>query len=464
MSRSARSPQSHFYFRPLAVTLLLAVSFAPGCTTEDEADEAEDTGAPASEDVVEPRYTYWKDAKGILDEACVSCHRAGDIAPFPLNTFAEVSAVAAILPTALESGSMPPWPPAAGCNEYAHDRSLAPDQLNILLDWLADGSPEGDPADAPPPAQEPAAFHEDALLSMTEAYTPTQEPDDYRCFVIPWNETEPRYVTDFEFRPGVREIVHHVIATVVEPDNVEQLDAMDAADAGPGYTCFGGPGIRGRQLASWVPGVGVVEYPAGHGVLVNPGSKVVVQMHYNTLSLAPQADRSAIALRLAEAVERPLTVLPLADIGWITGANPMTIPAGEAKVVHSVRMDLDYPVVTRLLAAIGGQPGDPILIHQVPAHMHTLGRQIRISVHRSTGRDECLLSIDDWDFNWQGGYFLREPVEVGPGDSLDLTCTWDNSAANQPIIDGKLATPIDVEWGEGTRDEMCLSGLLVSRK
>ena len=45
---------------------------------------------------------------------------------------------------------MPPWPPDAACNSYQHDRSLTDQQRTDLLAWIADGAPEGDPADAPP--------------------------------------------------------------------------------------------------------------------------------------------------------------------------------------------------------------------------------------------------------------------------------------------------------------------------
>ena len=43
-----------------------------------------------------------------------------------------------------------------------------------------------------------------------------------------------------------------------------------------------------------------------------------------------------------------------------------------------------------------------------------------------------------------------------------MTCSWDNSASNQQIIDGDILEPIDVQWGEGTTDEMCLGGFYVT--
>ena len=49
---------------------------------------------------------------------------------------------------------------------------------------------------------------------------------------------------------------------------------------------------------------------------------------------------------------------------------------------------------------------------------------------------------------------------VAPGDSFRIRCVYDNSAANQPVIDGVQITPTALSWGDGTLDEMCLSGVV----
>ena len=42
-----------------------------------------------------------------------------------------------------------------------------------------------------------------------------------------------------------------------------------------------------------------------------------------------------------------------------------------------------------------------------------------------------------------------------------MTCVYDNSAENQPVVDGEKQDPKDVQWGDGSFDEMCLNYLLV---
>jgi hypothetical protein len=57
---------------------------------------------------------------------------------------------------------------------------------------------------------------------------------------------------------------------------------------------------------------------------------------------------------------------------------------------------------------------------------------------------------------------LREPVQLNPGDQLEVECHFDNTAANQMIVNGQRLEPRDVNWGEATTDEMCLGNVLVS--
>jgi len=54
------------------------------------------------------------------------------------------------------------------------------------------------------------------------------------------------------------------------------------------------------------------------------------------------------------------------------------------------------------------------------------------------------------------------PVTVGPGDTIRVSCTFDNSKADQPVIGAAQLQPRYVLWGEGTTDEMCLGMLSVA--
>ena len=88
--------------------------------------------------------------------------------------------------------------------------------------------------------------------------------------------------------------------------------------------------------------------------------------------------------------------------------------------------------------------------------MHQLGASTRMDIERAGGNRECMLNIPRWNFEWQLTYGFSEPKIVARGDRVGIQCRFDNSAANQPTIAGVQRAPADVNWGEGTTDEMCV--------
>ena len=380
--------------------------------------------------------TYYKDTKPILDARCANCHVPGGIAPFALVTFADVQEHAGAVKAAVADRTMPPWMPADGCNDYVNDRSLTEEQIDVIVRWVDGGAAEGDPADEGAPldvGDSRALSRVDLEVGMPDAYTMVETPDEYRCFVLDWPESDTTYVTGMGVEPGNAAVVHHVIAFLAPPSRVDDVLALDAADDAPGYQCFGGPGFAGNEwVGAWVPGNTGYDYPDGTGIRVEPGSKIVMQMHYNSLTAGPQPDLTKIRLKTDPSVSNVAKIQPWANPQWLA-SDAMTIPAATSDVGHSFEQD------PTLLTG-----GEAILIHAPALHMHELGKTARLSVQRAGGGESCLLEIPAWDFHWQGTYPMREPVRLEPGDKLRVECTWDNP------------TMKDVTWGEGTGDEMCL--------
>lgn len=467
MNALARTPHRLL----LLASLLLSLLAVPLTGCDGAPDSPDDPGTPdAGTDL-----TYYRDTKAIIDSKCASCHRDGDIAPFPLGTYEEVAPYAAAMAGAIASGAMPPWQPDDACNSYRGDFSLSDAEQDTLLAWLQGGAPAGDPADHPADgavsgahAIESEPFVPDVTLQMAEPYLPPEDAhDDYRCFLLEWPETEPVYVTGSSVTPDQRGLVHHVILFRVGPADADTVRALDAAEDGPGYTCFGGPLPDGQQgsarlgqLGGWVPGSHNPHFPAGTGIRVEPGSLVVMQMHYHLSHATPAADRSSVGFALATEVEQPAILQLFTNPRWLQPGG-MPIPAGDSDVSHAANMDLDLFVSALDLADdIDLETGGNLVIHSVGMHMHELGKRGRVGVLRGNGSQDCLLDIPDWDFHWQGSYTLATPVTVGPNDFVQLQCWWDNSAANQPHHGS--GEPQDTEWGEGTGDEMCLTPLYIT--
>jgi hypothetical protein len=403
--------------------------------------------------------TYFQDVKPIVDAKCGTCHNPDGIAPFGLTTYAELFEVGGVALQNIELGLMPPWPANPDCNDYHADRSLTDAQKAVFAAWVEAGMPEGDPANpgAPLDVEQVGLSRVDLALTMDQAYTPrttADGPDDYRCFVLPFPADvvdTTKYITGFRAAPGNPKVVHHVIAFYAGPDALAEFQQLDAADEGDGYTCFGGTGGSGRpeMIGGWAPGGLGYDFPAGTGLEVEPGSAVIMQVHYNVVAAGAEPDQTAVEMKLDDAVDRVAQVQPWTNPQWVNGSG-MTIPAGETDVVHAFEFD---PTVV-----LGGE----FTLYTASMHQHNLGSANRASVVRADGGDQCLLQIDDWNFHWQGSYALREPVQVRPGDMLRVECHWDNSPENQPIVGGEQMPPKDVAWGEGTGDEMCIGFFYVA--
>jgi hypothetical protein len=315
--------------------------------------------------------------------------------------------------------------------------------------------PEGD-AKKPGVALEPVATglpRVDVTLKMPEPYTPRVVPDDYRCFVLRWPRTTPSYVTGINGVPGNSKIVHHVALYLVDGEAAKFPPQWDAADAVPGYECFGGPfGNRPQQfpvklLTAWLPGYQGQTFPRGGGVLVPPGSTVVLQMHYSSLEAAPGADQTAMEFSLADTVTRRLAYQPFLKFDWVAGQMP--IPANATEVVHEHKAD------PRPNFGLLGSPLDTskgFNLEAVMFHMHTMGRRGELWLHKADKTRVKVLEIPRWDFHWQQEYQLKEPVRFSPGDELRVRCVFENTGPNAKMSN----------WGENSDEEMCVANLLSS--
>ncbi|GHG27303.1 hypothetical protein GCM10017784_19800 [Deinococcus indicus] len=99
--------------------------------------------------------TYWNDIQPLIAARCASCHRAGGIAPFALDSYAAAAPVAGLIAQVTQARIMPPWPPGPRTPRLKYDRSLTDAQIALLADWAATGAPQGTPPVTVPPAARP---------------------------------------------------------------------------------------------------------------------------------------------------------------------------------------------------------------------------------------------------------------------------------------------------------------------
>jgi peroxiredoxin len=387
---------------------------------------------PADVDVTSQQLTFCRDIAPIVFANCMRCHRQGECAPFPLTSYEEVRDRAAQIASVVEQRIMPPWRARRGFGRFLNERCLNSSDIERIAAWVRNGAPRGNPADLPPSPQFVAGWQlgkPDVVLTMPEEYEiPADGPDIYRIFVIPTRLRQDCLASAFEFRPGNPRVVHH---SWVYFDTQGKARRLDAADPGPGYTNFGGPGFSGASsLGGWAPGGLPRRLPAGLARQIQANSDLVLLVHYHPTGKR-ERDRSTIGFYFAPPTAR-------CQAGELMLANyDLDIRAGGRQ--QHVSASHVLPVNTYLL--------------DVTPHMHQLGRKMEVTAILPDRTVVPLVAIDDWSFYWQEHYVYREPILLPAGTKLSLEAWYDNSSDNPQ---NPHLPPRDVHFGEKADDEMCI--------
>ena len=419
---------------------------------------------------------YYADVRPVLVERCMGCHVAEGIGwsmEDPEETFARHRQIAG----AVTLRAMPPWIAESGHQDYLNDLSLSEDVVGMVAAWRDAGYPKGEPVPDPPrPSTSPMTFSADLSLDVLPGagYLPAQEgDDDYRCFLVEWDLVEPAYVTGFRAVPGNLSVAHHAVVHAVASGVVERFREIDDLVEGPGWECFGGalptsfdwdayerrhPDGRTELdenewwLTHWAPGMYGHHFPEGTGILMEPGSALVVQMHYYTKEAPGERDfGTRVDFDLESSVERPAFHLVQTNNDWLDGAGngSMVVPPGQP-ATYVVDVDLgSWLAEAAHMADVDESRIRGFEIHSANLHMHAFGHSGEVTLTDENGRTEVLLSVPSWNLHWQRDFVFATPKifrrEVLDDTSIRVRCTYRND------------TDETVYGGYGSFDEMCFN-------
>jgi polyisoprenoid-binding protein YceI len=457
--------------------------------------------APSFGDTIQP----------ILESSCVSCHNSGQMGAHvvTLDTAADAAAISDGIETVTASGYMPPWPASDVGVPLAHKVTLSKAQLSALAAWSAAGGPlDVAPKTKLVPTKQAASLlprRDQDLRIPTYQGSPTNQ-NDYRCFVLDPKLTEPMYLTGYTFLADQIEELHHAQVFHISAEQKASSAAVDGADGHTGWSCYGGPELRGRRpdrdpgqprhrdvgfagqanlVAGWVPGQTPVIFPLRSGVLLEPGDALVLQIHYHFTDEATP-DRSGLSLQLdpvSDDIRQLRVVNPLGPVEIPCAPADKDVPLcdRDAAIADNVKLygpsgagneagllalcqhtpeeltkDFDGAVARSSCNLV--VPEDGTLV-SVLGHMHTLGSTFRLTLDPDTPKAKILLDIPKWSFDWQMNYELADPIEVKAGQPIRIECSWDRRV-------DPLRSPKYIVFAEGTEDEMCFGtyGLITKRQ
>jgi copper type II ascorbate-dependent monooxygenase-like protein len=433
-------------------------SFVTACDPDPEASSSGD------DDDGTVTVRFHEDVAPILANSCNGCHQQGGVAPFALDSYDAAVQWSGSIVAAVQSRTMPPFnvDNSGSCNTYTDARWLADDEIATISDWVDQGMEKGDASLGMPAPPAPRTIEGDdiVMVSTPEKYQPVNEAqpaapaDDYQCFLVDPETDDTSFLVGYDVLPGNSAIVHHVLAFDVDPErfgmgggtNGEIMAALDAESPDqPGWNCFNAAGdgvwVEGVPV-TWAPGAGATKFPAGTGIRVKPGHKLVVQMHYHLAGANIGTDTTEIQLAFADHVEREAHSTLIDGFLLTLLGTPAELPAGVPDASFEWSMALaDIPY-----ADLDFEQAD---LFGVLPHMHQRGRKMTVDVERKDG-EVCGARVDHWDYDWQQAFYYEQPIPVDMTDKIKVRCEWDTTADSEPVLPGL-----------GTDAEMCLVGVYV---
>ncbi len=366
---------------------------------------------------VEPHgdITYSKHIAPIFNSRCRECHRPGEIAPFPLTSYADTVGWEATIAEVVAEERMPPWNANPEFGHFKNDARLTPDEKELIRDWINNGCPEGDPSDLPEPPQFITGWRmpkPDLVIPVRdEPFTvPATGVVDYQYLRVDPKFTEDKYVVAAEARPGNPAVVHHIIAFLMVPG---QNDIS-----------------LGKMLIGYAPGTSPLIFADGAAMKVPAGTQIVFEMHY-TPNGTEQTDISSIGLKLIDASEVKHEVVGREAVNSKFRIKPR----------HSA-----FPVEA------SERFEEDITLLSLTPHMHLRGKSFRYEATFPDGTSEVLLDVPKYDFNWQLRYEFAEPRLIPAGTVVKCLAQFDNSSENLNNPDPSK----EVRWGQQSWDEMMI--------
>ena len=415
--------------------------------------------------------TFNKDVLPILQRDCQTCHRPGEAAPMSFLTYESTRPWAKAIKQAVVTRKMPPWFADPGYRSLRNDPTLTVQEIAVLSAWVDNGAPEGDAQDKPKPIQWTSGWRiePDVILSIPEPHpVPAKGNGEIKTFLVANPFQQDTWVRSIEVRPGNASVVHHVMVQVPEDTpapsfswgaapapcvapiaKAQQQDFDEALPVSIANRLNGGaqqqtvtaPRNFAILEAVYAPGSAPMDFSSYDSAKLIPGGgKLRIEVHYTPNGTAT-TDQTRIGFKVATQPpqRRFVTLAPrsLADSG-------KRIPAGEPN--WETHGELEF-----------GQ--DAQLVWLMP-HMHLRGKDMTFSVIPPSGRAETILNAK-FNFNWQLGYEMDEPIRVRKGTRMVVIAHHDNSA-NNPYNPDPAA---EVAWGDLTSQEMVLPwfGVVVDR-
>jgi cytochrome c553 len=419
--------------------------------------------------------TFNKDVAPILFANCITCHRPGEVAPMSLLTYADARPWAKGIKAKVVAHEMPPWFADPRYGKFNNKRGLSQVQIDTLAAWVDAGAPQGTgPA---PVAPDLGGRHAELIDRPPDAILEsgveiTVPPSNILPTLQIWAKhpfTEDKFVEAVENRPANRAVMHHSTFTAAPlPRGAHHIGVGHLWPGGPLYNAVpvredgselgnldaevegeeeavantDGTGRLGDAMTFYAPGTGSLRFKPGLAKVMKRDDYVRWTAHYNATG-RPEQDHASALLWFA----KPGSTILQVKSGT---ANEVNLYEGTETIGTGVRRpNIPAHAENYRVASLMAVRSDTTLNSFWP-HMHARGKDMTYSVTYPDGREEILLSVPKYSFEWQIQYQFEEAIKLPAGSMIRVVAHFDNSAKNKynPAPDQELP------WGSQSWHEM----------
>jgi hypothetical protein len=385
--------------------------------------------------------TYYKDVLPLLQKNCQSCHRPGQIAPMSFLTYESTRPWAKAMKAAILSRKMPPWfaDMSASHSQFLNDRSLKQNDIDTIVKWVDGGAVAGDQKNAPAAIAwpengwdiKPDFISKGATFTVPAA--PKNNVIEWTTIVTPSGFTKDTWITSMQIKADHLPVTHHICVSFLphtpdvkynipywtdKPRDENGLELARHKGAPSPSTSevsklfsrtLGGGGLE----ACYVPGLAAQDYRLySAGKLVPANTDIMWRLHY-TPNGTQVDDTPEIGYTVAK--QEPQRRYISVNLSSPTDADHFAIPPNHP--------NWESPTAeTEFLE-------DAEMVWMMP-HMHLRGKDMAYKLIFPDGREQVILSVPNYDFNWQLGYNIQ-PIKLPKGTKLICSAHYDNSANNK---------------------------------
>ena len=352
------------------------------------------------------KISYETEIAPLLAKNCVACHTEGGIGPFAMDSYEKVKQWSGMMREAVRTDRMPPYNADPHVGKFVGDMNLSTGDQKTLIHWIEAGAPRGAGDDPLKLNAKPAPEWElgtpDMVIELPAYAVPASGVVDYQNPVVKNTMTEGRWLRAATVKPSDRSAVHHLLSNGVG-----------------GYAVGAETTVFPQKVGSWVA----------------PGQDFKFQMHYTPYG-KQTVEKTRVGLYFYPK-DAPPEIMRRSAVVLNAG---LVIPPGEAR--HQEIAYITFP--------------EKATLYSVFPHAHYRGESMHVSILKpGADKEELIVSLPKYDFNWQRGYDFATPLKIEPGTKLITRYVYDNSKNNPANPD----PTIEVKWGEQSWEEMQYTAL-----